>query len=222
MARGIDAAAHRGALAAAGRRRGARRRAGRRLSAGRTARLYRRDRRGRRRDLRAARRAPTRALDRSRPATGSWPRSARRRSCRRGGAALRLADHRRDRAPSSAARSARSRARSASRSPRAPTPDRDGAHLIRDARDVLDLLLGVGRSSAPPTVGPPLEPELAVQVSTRSSAGATTVDRVIADASRSARGDAAVALARLELLGYVRGGRARALHAHGARAPPAE
>lgn len=80
---------------------------------------------------------------------------------------------------------------------------RDGAHLIRDARDVLDLIFGVGVAGAPAARrrGPPLDAELA-QLLELVRAGAGTIDRLAA-ASRSATRAVAVALARLELLGYV-------------------
>jgi DNA processing protein len=88
---------------------------------------------------------------------------------------------------------------------------KDGAPLIRDARDVLDLLFGVGaetpgserpRKPPAPRRGPALEPELA-GVLDLVGAGTTTIDGVAAAGDVDAR-DAAVALARLELLGYVR------------------
>ncbi len=87
---------------------------------------------------------------------------------------------------------------------------RDGAHLIRDARDVLDLLFGVGVDVRPgalqraprPRPGPPLDRHLAA-VLELVERGASTVDRVAVDGELSAR-SAAAALARLELLGYVR------------------
>jgi DNA processing protein len=93
---------------------------------------------------------------------------------------------------------------------------KEGAHLIRDARDVLDLLFGVGVESAPPLPGParprldkappprpgpPLDPPLRA-VFELVGAGAATVDRVALDADLAPR-EAAVALARLERLGYV-------------------
>jgi DNA processing protein len=83
------------------------------------------------------------------------------------------------------------------------------AHLIRGSEDVLDLLFGVGadavgapRRARTPRRGPDLEPALAA-VLDLVTAGASTVDRVAAEADIEAR-DAAVALARLELLRYVR------------------
>jgi DNA processing protein len=86
---------------------------------------------------------------------------------------------------------------------------KDGAHLIRDARDVLDLLFGVGVDStmgltvAPKRrPGPPLDDRLA-DVLDLVQAGSVTVDRVALDGEIPAP-EAATALARLELLGYVR------------------
>jgi predicted Rossmann fold nucleotide-binding protein DprA/Smf involved in DNA uptake len=73
--------------------------------------------------------------------------------------------------------------------------------VIRDAQDVLDLLLGVGRTAARRS-GPPLEPELA-SVADAVDGGAATPDAVALAAGIDA-GDAAVALARLELMGYLR------------------
>jgi DNA processing protein len=77
----------------------------------------------------------------------------------------------------------------------------DGAAVVRDAQDVLDRLLGVGVQTAR-RAGPALEPELAT-VAEAVAAGAVTPDAVSAAAAMPAA-DAAVALARLELLGYVR------------------
>ncbi len=101
---------------------------------------------------------------------------------------------------------------------------RDGAHLIRDARDVLDLLFGVGAgsrsspSSAPaPRPGPALDSELR-RVLELVSAGAVTVDRVALEGGLGAR-PAAVALARLELLGYVAADPLGGYAATGLRAP---
>jgi DNA processing protein len=86
---------------------------------------------------------------------------------------------------------------------------KEGAHLIRDARDVLDLLFGVGVDCArPPTAapkrrpGPPLDEGLAA-VLDLVEAGEVTVDRVAVAAGIAAPA-AAAALARLELLGYLR------------------
>lgn len=77
----------------------------------------------------------------------------------------------------------------------------DGVAVVRDAQDVLDCLLGVGMTSVR-RKGAPLEPELA-RVAEAVDGGATTPDAV-AVAAGIAAPDAAVALARLELMGYVR------------------
>lgn len=87
---------------------------------------------------------------------------------------------------------------------------KEGAHLIRDARDVLDLLYGVGVEArgapldrAPkPRPGPALDERLDAVLDLVAS-GASTVDRVAIDGGLTAPA-AAGALARLELLGYVR------------------
>ncbi|MGI9020117.1 MAG: DNA-processing protein DprA [Solirubrobacterales bacterium] len=77
---------------------------------------------------------------------------------------------------------------------------RDGAHLVRDAQDVLDQVLGVGARFAE-RVGPELDEDsertLAV-VGTGESFDSVAAGAAL-DAARTA-----VALARLELLGYVR------------------
>jgi DNA processing protein len=77
----------------------------------------------------------------------------------------------------------------------------DGAAVIRDAQDVLDRLLGVGMRTARRD-GPALEPELA-RVADAVGCGAATPDAVAVAAGIDAP-HAAVALARLELLGYAR------------------
>ncbi len=79
----------------------------------------------------------------------------------------------------------------------------DGAAPIRDAQDVLDRLLGVGVKRVR-RCGPPLEPELVV-VAEAVELGSSTGDAVAA-ASGLVASDVTVALARLELLGYVRSG----------------
>jgi DNA processing protein len=76
----------------------------------------------------------------------------------------------------------------------------DGAALIRGAQDVLDRLLGVG-IEAVRRCGPPLEPGLA-RVAEAVELGSGTCDAVAAGSGLGA-GEAAIALARLELLGYV-------------------
>ena len=77
----------------------------------------------------------------------------------------------------------------------------DGVAVVRDAQDVLDCLLGIG-VAAVKRKGPAIEPEL-ISVAEAVDGGATTPDAV-ASTSGIAASDAAVALARLELLGYVR------------------
>jgi DNA processing protein len=77
----------------------------------------------------------------------------------------------------------------------------DGAAPIRHAQDVLDRLLGVGASDAART-GPALEPQLA-RVAEQVELGSVSCDR-LANASGLTPEEAALALARLELLGYVR------------------
>jgi DNA processing protein len=77
----------------------------------------------------------------------------------------------------------------------------DGAAVIRDAQDVLDRLLGVG-IGAVRRAGPELDPELG-RVADAVDGGAVTPDAV-AIAAKMKAGEAAVALARLELMGYVR------------------
>ena len=85
---------------------------------------------------------------------------------------------------------------------------RDGAHLVRDCRDVLDTLLGIGAISArrvPETrKGPVLPPELR-PVLDAVEHGASTADEVAALAGLPA-GETAAALTRLELLGHVEAG----------------
>jgi DNA processing protein len=76
----------------------------------------------------------------------------------------------------------------------------DGVAPIRDAQDVLDRLLGVGATHVR-QVGPALEPGLervleAVELGSRSC-------DAVASASGLGAGDAAVALSRLELVGYL-------------------
>jgi DNA processing protein len=77
----------------------------------------------------------------------------------------------------------------------------DGAAVIRDAQDVLDRLLGVGRRAVRRD-GPQLDADLA-PVTDAVGCGAATPDAVALTAGIEAH-EAAVALARLELLGYVR------------------
>jgi DNA processing protein len=77
----------------------------------------------------------------------------------------------------------------------------DGAAPIRDAQDVLDLLLGVGVTTVR-REGPALEPGLA-RVAEAVELGSSTCDAV-AVALGVPPQEAAVCLARLELLGYLR------------------
>jgi DNA processing protein len=77
---------------------------------------------------------------------------------------------------------------------------KDGAALIRDAQDVLDAMLGVGRTAVSRT-GPPLDAALEA-ILDLVERGASTQDAVTLAASADAHA-AAVGLARLELLGYL-------------------
>jgi DNA processing protein len=83
---------------------------------------------------------------------------------------------------------------------------RDGAQVIRGGQDVLDSLLGIGaidrRRSLATRDGPGLDPELAPVLELIED-GAASSDAV-ARGSALGPGEAAAALARLELLGYVR------------------
>ncbi len=85
---------------------------------------------------------------------------------------------------------------------------KEGAALIRDARDVLDLLYGVGgkpgelREVPDARPGPPLDGEVAL-VLELVEAGAATVDRLAGESGFDSR-RVAIALARLERFGYVR------------------
>jgi DNA processing protein len=76
----------------------------------------------------------------------------------------------------------------------------DGAALIRGAQDVLDRLLGVG-IEAVQRRGPPLDPDLS-QAAEAVELGNSTCDAV-ALALGAGPQEAAVLLARLELLGYL-------------------
>jgi len=75
-----------------------------------------------------------------------------------------------------------------------------GAHLIRDAQDVLDAMLGPGRRPISHR-GPRLEPDLEAALAAVES-GESTCDGV-ATATGISGPAAAAALARLELLGYL-------------------
>jgi DNA processing protein len=76
----------------------------------------------------------------------------------------------------------------------------DGAVPIRDAQDVLDRLLGVGRRNVR-ELGPDFDPDLGV-VLEQVESGHATCDAIAIASGASAEGVAA-ALTRLELLGYV-------------------
>jgi DNA processing protein len=75
-----------------------------------------------------------------------------------------------------------------------------GAHVIRDAQDVLDAMLGPGRKQLEPKA-PTLDPDLEAAL-TAVEAGHSSCDAV-ATATGLSGGAAAAALARLELLGYL-------------------
>jgi DNA processing protein len=75
-----------------------------------------------------------------------------------------------------------------------------GAHLVRDAQDVLDAMLGPGRT-VPQRSRPALDSDLASALAA-VEAGETTGDGVAA-ATGLTGAAAAAALARLELLGYL-------------------
>lgn len=103
---------------------------------------------------------------------------------------------------------------------------KEGAHVIRDATDVLDLLHGVGAASAPGgdrskpghRAGPALDAGLVAALEAVEG-GARTVDRVAAEAALAPR-DAAVALTRLERLGYVGARPSGEFERSALRAPP--
>ncbi len=76
----------------------------------------------------------------------------------------------------------------------------DGAQVVRNAQDVLDLLLGAG-AGAPRGAGPALDSELAV-VLAAVEGGRRTADDIALSSGVDAR-RVASALARLEMLGYV-------------------
>lgn len=78
----------------------------------------------------------------------------------------------------------------------------EGAPIVRDAQDLLDLVLGPGQTQVR-GVGPELDPELR-EALTAVEAGAATCDAVATDLGLDGT-VTAIALARLELLGYVAG-----------------
>ncbi|HXQ89013.1 MAG TPA: DNA-processing protein DprA, partial [Solirubrobacterales bacterium] len=75
-----------------------------------------------------------------------------------------------------------------------------GAHVVRDAQDVLDAMLGPGQRRLEPKV-PSLDAELHAALAA-IEAGECTCDGVAATTGLSGPA-AAAALARLELLGYL-------------------
>jgi len=77
---------------------------------------------------------------------------------------------------------------------------RDGAAVVRDPQDLLDLGLGIGIVSVR-GVGPALDRELVLALEAVEG-GVATCDGVAVEAALDGR-RAAVALARLELMGYV-------------------
>ncbi|MDQ3730354.1 MAG: DNA-protecting protein DprA [Actinomycetota bacterium] len=79
---------------------------------------------------------------------------------------------------------------------------REGAGMIRDAQDLLDAVLGPGQSQVR-GVGPELEPQL-FDALFAVEGGAGTCDAVALQLGLDGHA-AAVALARLELMGYVAG-----------------
>ncbi len=76
-----------------------------------------------------------------------------------------------------------------------------GAHVIRDAQDVLDAMLGPGRQLERPDPAATLDPDLQAVLAAVES-GASTCDAVAVATGLSAPASAA-ALAKLELLGYL-------------------
>ena len=96
----------------------------------------------------------------------------------------------------------------------------DGAASIRGAQDVLDRLLGRRGERTRGRRGPALEPELCARSLELVEPGSASCDAV-ADRRAIAAGEAAVALARLELLGLRARRRRRALREDHAE-PPAE
>jgi DNA processing protein len=77
----------------------------------------------------------------------------------------------------------------------------DGASMVRDAQDVLDVLVGVGAMRLR-GVGEDLEPELLAVLEVVEAGNETPDDITTAHGGEAA--EVAVALVRLELLGYVR------------------
>jgi DNA processing protein len=85
---------------------------------------------------------------------------------------------------------------------------KEGGELVRDARDVLDLVFGVGASARPSAFepkprGPRLEPCQA-RVLQMVESGCSSPDAIATELDLSSK-DAAIALTQLELMGYVEG-----------------
>jgi DNA processing protein len=78
----------------------------------------------------------------------------------------------------------------------------EGAHVVREAQDVLDALVGTGARTIRPVTGPALDSDLA-GVLDLVERGAGSADALARDASLEP-GALAGALVRLELSGYVR------------------
>ena len=77
---------------------------------------------------------------------------------------------------------------------------KDGAAMVRDVQDLLDLGIGVGMTTVR-DVGPDLDPELGAALAAVEG-GATSCDAVAVQTGADGRATA-VALARLELMGYI-------------------
>jgi DNA processing protein len=100
---------------------------------------------------------------------------------------------------------------------------RDGGHLIRDAQDVLDSMVGVGANGARPRPvprGPALDAELS-QVLDLVEGGLGSAD-ALARSSGLEPGPLAAALVRLELSGYLRSDSAGRYERTALAAPEAE
>ncbi len=98
----------------------------------------------------------------------------------------------------------------------------DGAHVIRDGQDVLDVMLGPGANGAlagGAGRGPALAPELAA-VLDLVELGSTSAD-ALARASQLEPGPLATALVKLELSGYLRSDSAGRYERTSLAAPPA-
>jgi predicted Rossmann fold nucleotide-binding protein DprA/Smf involved in DNA uptake len=81
---------------------------------------------------------------------------------------------------------------------------RDGAHVVLDAQDALDLACGVGVRRAPPARDPEALADRLREVLEAVRSGSDTVARLAK--TRAEAGPTLAALAELELLGYLRRG----------------